>query len=106
MAKCQFSQTKVKYLGHIVSRTGVVIEPRKIEAMVTWSTPWTVPALCGILGLTGCYRCFIKDYTKIAFPLTNLLKEGFTWNDQANKAFQALKRAMTTALVLTITNFT
>lgn len=58
MAKCQFSQTKVKYLGHIVSRTGVVIEPRKIEAMVTWSTPWTVPGAHRVLSLfhKGLYK--------------------------------------------------
>lgn len=98
-------QEELKYLGHIVSRTGVVIDPGKIKAMVTWPTPWTVRALCGFLGLTGCYRRFIKDYTKIVFPLTDLLMKGFSWNDQADKAFQALKRAMTAALVLTLPNF-
>jgi hypothetical protein len=63
--------------------------------------------LHGFLGLTGYYRKFIKNYEKIAAPLTALLKNNsFTWTPAAAQAFQTLKTAMCTTLVLALLDFT
>jgi hypothetical protein len=63
--------------------------------------------LCGFLGLIGYYHKFVKNYGKIATPLTALLKKNsFTWTPSAAQDFQTLKMAMCTTLVLALPNFT
>jgi hypothetical protein len=69
--------------------------------------PKTLKILPGFMGLTGYYRKFVKNYGKIATPLTTLLKKNsFTWTPAAAQAFQALNMAMCTTLVLALPNFT
>ncbi len=70
--KCKFFQTEVRYLGHIVSREGVKTDPEKIRALKTWPRPQNLKELKSFLGFSGYYRRFIKDYSKIVKPLTNL----------------------------------
>jgi hypothetical protein len=61
-------------LGHLVGKDGVRVDPKKIEAMQDWPHPKTLKILHGFLGLTRYYRKFVKNYVKIATPLTALLK--------------------------------
>lgn len=70
--KCQFFRTSVKYLGHVVSATGVETDPAKIAALTTWPRPDNIKELKSFLGFAGYYRRFIKDYSKIARPLNDL----------------------------------
>lgn len=105
-SKCNFAKEELIYLGHIISGKGVSTDPSKTAAMVNWPTPQTVTELRAFLGLTGYYRRFVKGYGAIAKPLTTLLKKNqFQWNDSSEAAFQLLKQAMTSTLVLALANF-
>ena len=86
--KCLFGRTSVEYLGHIISGSKVSMDPAKIQCISQWPKPKNVREVRGFLGLTSYYRKFIKDYGKIAKPLTDLTKkEGFYWNDITQMAF-------------------
>jgi hypothetical protein len=106
-SKCAFGASEVEYLGHLVGKDGVRVDLKKIEAMKDWRHPKTLKILRGFLGLTGYYHKFVKNYEKIATPLTTLLKKNsFTWTPVVAKDFQTLKMAMCTTLVLALHDFT
>jgi hypothetical protein len=106
-SKCAFCASEVEYSGHLVGKSSVMVDPKMIESMQGWPHPKTLKSLCGFLGLTGYYCKFVKNYGKIATPLTALLKNNsFTWTPTAAQAFQTLKTTMCTTPVLTLPNFT
>lgn len=73
LSKCTFARKQVDYLGHVIGEDGVRADPSKTEDKVNWPRPKNIRELRGFLGLTGYYRRFVKDYGKIAKPLTELL---------------------------------
>ena len=106
-SKCSFGVDSVAYLGHIISASGVAMDPAKVHTIHDWPRPRSARAVRGFLGLAGYYRKFIHNYGAIAAPLTALLKkEGFAWNPDAETAFSTLKAAVTSALVLALPDFT
>ena len=98
---------EVEYLGQIVWREGVRVDPKMIQAMQDWPQPKILKSLRGFLGLSGYYRKFVHNYGRISRPLTHLLKKNsFLWNDEAQQAFIALKHAMCSTLILALPQFT
>lgn len=107
LSKCSFGMLEVDYLGHNVSGNGVSMDKGKVQAVLDWPPPKNLKQLRGFLGLTGYYRRFIKSYSTIALPLTNLLKrDAFHWDEAVGSAFDQLKQAVVTAPVLALPDFT
>ncbi|XP_072956527.1 uncharacterized mitochondrial protein AtMg00860-like [Typha angustifolia] len=103
-SKCLWNQPRVEYLGHIILAVGVKVDLAKVQNMMQWQILKTLKELQGFLGLTSYYRRFVANYRKIAAPLTRCGE--FHWTEVRMKAFEALKKAITIALVLALPNFT
>ena len=103
-SKCEFWLSEVKFLGHVISKEGIAVDSSKVEAVLNWSQPRTVADIRSFLGLAGYYRRFIKDFSRIAAPMTKLTQKGvpFIWSAECEEAFQELKVRLTTAPVLII----
>ncbi|XP_059638602.1 uncharacterized protein LOC132280859 [Cornus florida] len=93
-----YSQTqeeyeKVKFLGHVVSEGGVSVDPSNIEAVLNWEQPKNAFKIQSFLGLAGYYRRFVKDFSRLAVPMTRLTRKGikFVWNEAFELSFQELK---------------
>ena len=89
-------------MGHIISDKGISVDPSKIQDVLNWKTPESVSEIRSFLGLAGYYRRFVPDFSKIARPMTELLKKGvrFNWDDKCEQAFQTLRKLLTSAPVL------
>ncbi|WVZ54721.1 hypothetical protein U9M48_005479 [Paspalum notatum var. saurae] len=93
-SKCTFWLKEVGFLGHVLSEKGVAVDPSKVEAVLNWKQPETVTGIRSFLGLEGYYRRFIKDFSKIAKPMTSLTKKNakFIWSPKCEEGFRELKK--------------
>jgi len=103
-SKCEFWLEKVAFLGHVLTTEGVAVDPAKIEAVIEWQQPKNVTDIRSFLGLARYYRRFIKNFSKIAKPMTELLKNGtpFVWSEKCEASFQELKSKLTTTPIHTL----
>src|SRR4051812_39655798 len=101
-SKCEFWLPEVTYLGHVISKDGIAVNPERIQAILDWTPPKTVKQVQSFLGLASYCRRFVENFSKIARPLTNLLHKGvkFEWTDKCQESFQALKDKLTSPPVL------
>lgn len=100
--KCQLFKDSVKYLGHVVSQEGVSCDPEKLEAIRDWAIPRSVKEVRAMLGTASYYRKYIKNFAKLAAPLTALLHKGvkFIWSEDCQDAFEMIKSHLISAPVL------
>jgi hypothetical protein len=86
----------------VVSPEGIAVDPGKVKQVLEWKPPMTVSEVRSFLGLAGYYRRFIPNFSKIAKPITELLKKGnkYVWSEACDEAFKHLKKLLTTSPVL------
>ena len=106
--KCQFEQKKVEFLGVILEKETVQMDPTKTKGIVDWKTPQNLKDVRAFLGFTGFYRYFVPNYSKIARPLIELTRKAvpFYWGEARLKVFETLKSLMCSHPVLKQPNYT
>jgi hypothetical protein len=105
-SKCEFGMTEVLYLGHIIGAKGVQVHQEKIQAIMEWPTPKTLTELRGFLGMCTYYRKFVKGFSQLCAPLTDLTKKGaFKWDEEAQITMDKMKEVMSTCPVLALPDF-
>ena len=98
LKKCDFWLDKVSFLGHVVTKDGLSVDPGKIDVVSNWRRPNTVTEIRSFLELAGYYRLFIEGFSKSALPLTRLTQKGdkFEWSNDCERSFQELKNKLET----------
>ena len=101
-SKCEFWLSQIKFLGHVISNEGVMVDPAKVEAVFEWPRPTNPTEIRSFLGLAGYYRKFIEGFSRLSLPLTKLTRKEseFKWDDRCEQSFQELKKRLTTTPVL------
>ncbi|GBO40891.1 Retrovirus-related Pol polyprotein from transposon 297 [Araneus ventricosus] len=106
-SKCSFLQQQITYLGHTVREVQVLPDPKNLDSIKKVLPPKTRKQVRSFLGLTGFYRKFIPNYSKLALPLTNLTKETskFIWTELEQQAFESLKNLLISQPCLSLPDF-
>lgn len=108
LTKSKFCQTKITYLGYVLSEQGLSMDASKIQPILDYPSPKSIKDIRRLLGLAGFYQKFIRNYSEITTPITNLLKKDrkkFSWTEEAEAALGMLKTVLVTAPVLANPNF-
>ena len=107
LRKCHFALPEVEFLGHIVSKQGIRVDPRKVEIVKNWPVPGNLSELRSFLGLSNYFRRFIHAYSSIARPLHGLTGKDvkWEWTGVCQRAFDMLKEKLTAAPVLAAPDF-
>lgn len=102
LEKCSFDQDTVEYLGYIISPHGISMARDKVETIATWKQPDSKRAVQSFLGFANFYRRFVRNYSSLVKPLTDLTRSNseFLWTDEATHAFEALKSAILSGPIL------
>ena len=102
LKKCKFCEPNIEFLGHIVGRDGLKPDPSKIEKIKNLKSPKNVKDVRSILGICSYYRKFVKNFSKIAKPLNQLLRKNqlFQWSEKEQKSFEELKQRLIESPIL------
>ena len=104
--KCAFLRPTITFLGFVISATGISVDPDKTSAIQEWPTPTSSSDVRSFHGLAQFYRRFVRNFSSIAAPLTELLKATpFKWSAPADRAFQQIKLALISAPALRLLDF-
>ena len=103
-SKFQFWLEQVAFLGQIVSKDGVSVDPEKIKAVTEWQRPTSVTEIRSFLGLAGYYQRFVEGFSKLAASLTRLTQKNvkFEWSEKCEKNFEELKNRLVSAPILAL----
>jgi len=106
LKKCTFFTNEVTFLGYIVSEDGIKVDESEIEAIRTWPIPKSIHDVRSFNGIASFYRRFIRNFSTILAPMTEVLKgSSLTWDPKAQAAFEEVKRRLTQASVLALPCF-
>jgi hypothetical protein len=105
-SKCEFGMREILYLGHIIGEKGVQVHQEKIRAILDWPTPKNLTKLKGFFGLCSYYRQFVRGFSQLGAPLTDLTKKGvFHCTDESQQTFEKMKEVMSTCHALALLDF-
>eukprot|EP00742_Colponemidia_sp_Colp-10_P010829 GILJ01011943.1.p1 GENE.GILJ01011943.1~~GILJ01011943.1.p1 ORF type:complete len:1522 (-),score=171.97 GILJ01011943.1:111-4676(-) len=107
LKKCFFAKSRLRYLGHVISKEGIAADPDKISAVKLMPPPRDVTGIRRFLGMASYYRRFIRGFSSIAQPLTSLTRKDslFCWSPECQRSFEDLKEALTTSPILAFPRF-
>lgn len=99
---CEFELQCIQFLGLIISVEGIKMDPQKVTAILDWPAPVDKKGVQCFIGFVNFYRKFIRGFSAIIAPITELTKQGtrFLWSPKAQSAFEALKKLFTSASIL------
>jgi hypothetical protein len=89
LSKCEFWMKQVAFLGHVISKGGISLDPSKVQDILSWNVPTSVSDIQSFLGLDGYYQRFIERFSKISKPMTELLEKDkkFEWTSACEASF-------------------
>jgi hypothetical protein len=105
--KNDFAQNEIEFLGHVVTNDGIKLDMKKVKAIQEWKRPSTQKWLRSFLGLANYYRRFIRDFSKVARSLSDLLKKGVSqeWAEPCHQAFWEIKSKLSSPHVVKFPEF-
>jgi hypothetical protein len=103
-SKYSFYQSKIHYIGHVISDERIIMDPAKVKAIMEWPGPMNVMEVRSFMGLAGYYRQFVEGFSKVANPITEFQKKNkkFFWTEKCTEAFWRLKELLTTTPILKV----
>jgi hypothetical protein len=104
LSKCEFWLKQVAFLGYVISKGGISIDPSKFQDVLSWKAPMSVTDILSFLGLAGYYQRFIEGFLKISKPMTELLENDkkFECMPACEASFQEFKKRLMTTPILVI----
>jgi hypothetical protein len=104
LSKCEFWISEVLFLGHIINRDGLAVDPKKVAAILDWKASKYVRGIKSFIGMASYYRRFIEGFSKIAKPMIALLakKVEFKWTPACQESFELLNQKLTTTPMLVL----
>jgi hypothetical protein len=93
LSKCEFWMKQVTFLGHVILKGGISVDPSKVQDVMSWNAPTSVGDIRSFLRLAGYYQRFIEGFSKISKPMIELLEKDkkFEWTSTCEASFQELK---------------